>query len=226
MTAPTMPVEVSEYEGERPVATAIFGYYRQENGWITVDVTSPMERMKYMEQGQMLLTNYPTFDLCTEYSVNRPFEALFMYGGAKEMPLEQVIENAFHVKAPTVPHCGKPITDIHKKHMAKLGCLPYQKVTFPQIPPGLEIFPCQDETCNRVGDNSFGTLTARNKHEKVMHKEEKAEIRQGKIMGDSIASALAIALGSRTIQAPAGVTFTEAQKKALADAGINIEVSK
>lgn len=207
-----------------------FGYYRQPNGYITVSVTSAMERMNYMEEGWQPLTQYGSFDMATEYMANHPFEPLFMQGGAGELPLRQVIDNGFHVKAPIIPRCGQPLGPTHKRHSDR--CWPGKAVVFPQLPEDTPKFPCRFEGCNRsLPGSELPTKSALDRHETVMHKEERGDITTGNVLGEAIVKGLAnIMTKSTNLDTPeissilAGMKLTEAQKLYLLKNGIQLNL--
>lgn len=194
----------------------VFGYYQQPDGTICVNVTSPAERMSFMEEGWRYLPQYGAFDLTTEYASNHPFECFLMYGGAEIMPKEQVIEQGWNIHPPMIPRCKQPIAPGHKKHNVR--CLPPVKVKFPQIVEGVDDipYPCRDETCSRsFPENAFPTELGRNQHESVMHKDEKKDIRTGETLGNSIVEGLTKAFANMGMP-----QLTPEQIKVLKEAGL------
>ena len=132
----------------------------------------------------MALRQYGFMEMNSEYAADHPFEVLFMFGGAKEMPVEQIIGMGFHLNPPLVPSCGRRLDQNHKHH--NRGCwVGAEPVSFPQLVEPPDGLPCR--FCERP---PFPTEAARNQHEAVMHKEEKGEIRSGQVMADSLAQAL------------------------------------
>lgn len=163
-----------------------FGYYRQPNGWITVSPITRLERISYIEQGWEHLAKYGAFDM-TPYVANHPFEGLFMFGGAGEMQVEQIIATGLYMDPPLVPTCRQHITQFHRGH--KVGCWRGAKpVVFLQladVPKGvLGPFPC--EFCPR----KLPTQQARNQHQQVAHKEELGNLQTGRSLGTSLAEAM------------------------------------
>ena len=162
---------------------SVLGYYRQPNGWITASPQSDLDQLKYMRKGWEPLAQYGIVSITCEYDVDHPLEALFLAGGAKELPLEQIIAMGFHLNPPLLPSCGKRIDQTHKRH--KATCFANQQpVTFPQLDELDEIpegFQCR--FCER---SPFPTEQARDQHETVMHKEEKSDIRSGQVLADHL----------------------------------------
>lgn len=195
-------------------ARPVYGYYRKPNGDIGVNVTSPMERLKYITEGWTPLPQYGLFDMTTGYAADHPFEALFMHGGAHELSARQCLANGFHVKTPQYPRCKTMLSQNHKKHGPT--CLPLIDVELPQI-AGAETFPC--DMCETV----LPSARVKNKHERISHKQEKSN--SG--IGDAIAKALAQALGKGPgaidLDALKGVTFTKSQTDALVKAGVIVQ---
>lgn len=163
-----------------------YGYYRQKNGWITVSTITRLERINYLERGWQHLGQYGAFDM-TPYVANHPLEALFMFGGAHELPVEQVIQMGFYMDPPMVPRCKQHITQYHRSHNAVCwqGATP---VEFPQLAnvPASRLGPFPCEFCSR----KLPTVEARRQHQGVAHKEELGNLEAGKSLGDSLAAAL------------------------------------
>ena len=163
-----------------------FGYYRQPNGWITVSINTRLERLKYVEEGWKYLDQYGSFDM-TSYTVNHPFEGLFMFGGAKEMPLDQVIQMGLYIDSPLVPTCGQHITQYHRGH--RQACWRGSKpVEFPQLADAPEgaIGPFVCSFCKR----KMPTPEALTQHQSVAHATPMGNIQLGKSLGDTIAGAI------------------------------------
>ncbi len=220
-----MATDVLEYDPpETAQVKPIFGYYKQPNGWVTVAVTSPMERLYYLEEGWTYLRQYGLFDMNGGYTADHPLELLFINGGAKELPLDQVIEMGFHVKAPQIPRCRMAITQNHKKHNTR--CFPMVDVVFPQLEDvRTEVYPCFDESCRRSQPGQeFPTLAAKKNHEAVMHKEDKSNMGLGKVLAESLLKGMGkqpvSGEGALSVLVDAGLTM--AQRKALAEAGFNV----
>lgn len=175
-----------------------FGYYRQPNGWITVSSITRLERVKYIERGWEHLGQYGAFDM-TSYGANHPLDSLFMFGGAKELPVEQVIQMGFYFAPPLVPTCKQHITQFHRAHNANCwrGAQP---VVFPQMAgvsaDRLGPFPCG--FCSR----KLPTVEAKEQHQSVAHKERLGNIQQGKSLGDSLAEALAHTVAPAPTESP------------------------
>lgn len=163
-----------------------YGYYRQPNGWITVSPITRMERIKYEERGWKHLGQYGAFDM-TPYGANHPLEALFMFGGASELPVEQVIQMGLYFDSPLVPRCRQHITQFHRAHSD--ACWQgAQPVVFPQMAgvPASRLGPFQCEFCSR----KLPTAQAKEQHQAVAHKDRLGNIQTGKSLGESLAEAL------------------------------------
>lgn len=176
-------LEHAAQAGVTKQAKPTYGYYRQPNGWITVSPATDLEELKYRREGWEALTRYGRIEMSTEYAADHPLEALFMFGGAHELSVEQIIESALHLNPPLVPRCRQPLNQFHKRHTAPCwqGA---EAVSFPQLespPPGLN---CR--FCDRV----LPTEEARSQHESVMHQKEKAEIRSGEALATSLVQGL------------------------------------
>ena len=182
MTTETPEVTVAQIRGRiRPTHM----YYRQRNGWITVEAATFIERAKFSERGWTPLMDYPPFDMGHVWCADNPLATLFQFGGAKELPLDQIIQNGFYFRPYTVPACRMPQTESHNHTSACYqGAKP---VVFPQL-EGVKIdgpFPCR--FCGR---EPFATLAARGQHEEVSHKDERTSIRTGETLADHLAKGL------------------------------------
>ena len=182
-------VELARGRRVRP----LHGYYRQPDGWITASIVTELEELAYRRGGWEPLPQYGRFDLSSIYTANHPLEALFIKGGAKELPVDQVIKMAFHINVPVIPGCRQVITQFHKMHGPECW-VGQQVVVFPQLegqnPP---TFPCG--SCTRVSP----TKEAHDQHEQVAHKEERNSIRTGTVLADAIVQGLK----GQSLQAPA-----------------------
>ncbi|KKN62515.1 hypothetical protein LCGC14_0511310 [marine sediment metagenome] len=162
-----------------------YGYYRQENGWITISAATELEENARRKRGWEPLTHYGRVEMATGYAINHPLEALFMQGGAKELCREQIIQSGFHLTPPVVPACRTLLSQYHKGH-SEACWVDAEPVTFPQlegdVPAG---FQCR--FCDR---DLHPTEQARDQHEEVMHKEQRGEIRTGKVLADSMVEGL------------------------------------
>lgn len=200
---------LSEDLGRRLQPT--FGYYRQRNGWITTSPITRLERVKYAERGWKHLAEYGAFDM-SPYVANHPFEMLFMFGGAKEMPVDQIIQNGFHLNPPQVPTCKRHMTQYHRRHVP--ACWQdAAPVVFPQMADvsqeSLRPYPC--EFCNRI----LPTPQGRDQHQQVAHKDEIASLRSGRSL------ALALNEKQRNIEVLANPSSSELESKAAQDALVN-----
>ena len=163
-----------------------FGYYRQPNGWITISPNTRLERLKYVEQGWTYLDAYGAFDM-TAYTASHPLEGLFMFGGAKEMSVEQILQTGLYIDPPLVPRCRQHLTQFHRAHRAACwnGAV---KVEFPQLAnvPAALIGPFVCEFCKR----KLPTVEARQQHQSVVHEEQLGNIQTGGSLGKALADAL------------------------------------
>lgn len=161
-----------------------FGYYRQPNGWITISPVTELEEVRYIREGWQSLIQYGRAEMANEYMAEHPFEPLFLRGGAKELPLQQVLELGFGINPPLLPRCGHRIDQFHKKHDQSCWA-GAQPVIFPQL-AGVNPTPFICPVCAK----ELPTVKARDKHEQVMHKEEKGNIRTGETLARALAEAL------------------------------------
>lgn len=176
--------EVSSAIGRRIQPT--FGYYRQPNGWITISPSTQMDRMKYTEEGWTYLEAYGTFDM-TAYTAGHPFEGLFMFGGAKEMPTEQVLQTGLYIDPPLVPTCKQHLTQYHRAHTRECWRRA-EKVEFPQLAkvPKELIGPFVCDFCQR----KLPTPAAREQHQSVAHAKPLGDVRLGRALGDTLSGVL------------------------------------
>ena len=158
----------------------LWGYYRQPNGWITIAIVTPMEKMNYVNEGWQHLSQYGLVELTTKYAADHPFETLFFHGGAKEMPVDQIQEMGFGLNPPVLPSCSQRLNQYHKKHSP--SCWVNMKpVKFPQL-AGIELpsYPCHH--CAEIRATEAG----RESHETVVHKKDMGDLK----MAEALAGAL------------------------------------
>src|SRR3990167_8933770 len=170
---------------ESPVKLT-WGYYRQPNGWVKPAAATDLEQLQYIREGWEPLTRYGRLEMMTRYSANHPLEALFAAGGAKELPIDQIIEQGLYISPPLIPNCRQSLNQYHKGHTAACwaGAKP---VHFPQL-DGVDVagpFPCS------ICGNEKPTIKARDQHELVAHKDEKGDIRTGQVLADAMLKGLA-----------------------------------
>ena len=79
-------------------------YVRFPSGEVQAVDASPMELMKKINRGVIVLNDYGQFG-SSAYYMDHPFEALFQAGGARELSAEQVIDLGYHLRPPLVPTC-------------------------------------------------------------------------------------------------------------------------
>jgi len=180
----TTATEEAQARGGVGTGYCKYGYYRQPNGWITVSPMAPIDLARYQEEGWTPLRQYGFMEMNSEYAADHPFEALFMFGGVEEMPVDQIIGMAFHLNPPVVPSCGRRLDQVHKHHTRAcwVGARP---VSFPQLTDPPEGLPCR--FCER---SPFPTGAARDQHEAVMHKDERGEIRTGEVLAGALVRGL------------------------------------
>lgn len=161
-----------------------YGYYRQPNGWITVSPMTTIDVARYQEEGWTPLRQYGFVEMNSEYAADHPLEVLFMFGGAKELPVEQIIGMALHLNPPVVPSCGRRLDQNHKHHSRDCW-VNAQPVSFPQLTDAPDGLPCR--FCERP---PFPTEAAREQHEAVVHKDERGEIRTGETLAGALVRGL------------------------------------
>ena len=184
----TMRVERNMRGRIRPT----YGYYRAKNRWIMAAPFTPTDELTYRRLGWEPLSAYGRFDINTQYATEHALEWLFQQGGAKELPLEQIIEEGLYYNLPVVPGCGQPITERHN-HMP--DCFINQRqITFPQL--------AEVEVPGPFGCRFCGVLKntekARGQHERVAHKPDRNNIQLGETIAASMASAMRPASNTAT----------------------------
>jgi len=142
-----------------------------------------MEKIRYIENGWECLEQYGTFDM-SPYSNNHPFESLIMFGGVKELPVDQIIQNGLHLNPPVIPTCRQHITQYHRTHTR--SCWVNSKpAEFPQL-EGVDLTPFPCHFCERV----LPTSQAQRQHESVAHKDDMGDIKTGESMGQALGAIL------------------------------------
>ena len=160
-------------------------YYRQPNGWITFGAATMIERAKFQAEGWQPLTDYPSFDFANVWASDNPHVTLFQFGGAKEMPLDQIIAHGYHFWPPLVPTCRQPRTEKHSHSRAcYIGARP---VEFPQL-EGMEL--PERPVCRFCGRDTLATMEARDQHERVAHKDEIGNVRTGEVLAENLVKGL------------------------------------
>ena len=185
-----------------------YGYYRQSNGWITFSTITRLEKLKYVERGWQPLDLYGQFD-ATPYTLNHPFEALFMFGGAHELPVDQVIQTGLYMDPPLVPTCGSHLTQYHRSHSQPCW-VGAKAVEFPQL-EGVDLpGPFECSFCEKV----LPTVAAREQHQSVAHKEDQGHIQTGHSLGTSLGEVLAQAgITAPSMRANEGPSQAELQQR-------------
>ena len=206
--APSAQVIDDEEEDDAPYGmfaeSGFYMYYMMPNGYVTA---SPVGKRRsqynvYLSQGWKPLDDYGTFQFYP-YHTDNPFENLFIRGGAKELPVQQIEEFGLHYKDIKIPRCGQTLNQkTHIKH--EPPCWRRAKsVVFPQI-EGKNLdgpFYCE-KGCSEERD--FPTIKALKQHEDIIHKERQAssDITRGLVDG------LKEALRANSGNAPSGATGT------------------
>ena len=212
-------------------------YYRQPNGWITMAAGTMIERAKFSERGWEPLREYGMFDMGNVWCADNPLTTLFQFGGAKELPLDQVIEMGFYFNAPLVPTCRQAVTELHNHSRdCYIGARPAE---FPQL-KGVKIDG--PFTCTFCDRSPLPTRKALQQHEQVAHKDERSSIPTGKTLAthlvegltqggaftqrDAAAPAPAPApvddVAAKALDVLASVGLNQKQIKALAEAGFSV----
>lgn len=174
---------LEEATRRNPAPQPAYGYYRQTNGWITVSPATDLDELKYRREGWEALTQYGRVEMASEYAADHPLETLFMMGGAKELPAEQIIQMALHLNPPLVPTCRRRLDQNHRRHTG--ACWQdAQPVSFPQLSDWPAPLYCT--FCNR----EFPTPEAKEQHEGVAHKDEKGDIRTGEVLAEALVKGL------------------------------------
>lgn len=137
-------------------------YYRQPNGHIAPASGQKMDMSNYIEGGWRPLQKYGSF-LADHVNIHRPLDHLFRQGGAKELPVSQLVEEAF-----AYPVWGENRNEHYK--------VDGRVVEFPQL-AGATIPPLR--TCDHCSYRGIPQAIAN--HEDVMHQRDLAPIKMGKI---------------------------------------------
>lgn len=177
---------------QTPAVKPNYGYYRQPDGRVTLSPANDLDELKYSRMGWTALRQYGKFEATSPYVANHPLEGLFLAGGAKELSLEQITVQGFHVDPPTVPGCGRTLNQFHPHHAP--ACFEQvQVVYFPQLEGvDLAVFPCSFG-CGRT----LPTEPALQQHERVAHAPEKSDERTGESLAAALAKALISGFGGK-----------------------------
>ena len=184
---------------QTPAVKPNYGYYRQPDGRITLSPANDLDELKYSRMGWTALRQYGKFEATSPYVTNHPLEGLFLAGGAKELSLEQITRQGFHVDPPTMPGCSKTLNQFHPHHAP--ACFEQVLlVEFPQLEGvDLPVFPC-NFGCGRT----LPTERALQQHESVAHAPEKSDERTGESLAAALAQALISGFGGKAPAAAPG----------------------
>jgi hypothetical protein len=153
-------------------------YWRGPDGYIHTEARDPATRLRWLEAGAVPLLAYGSFPYCV-YTLEHPYEVLFMRGGAKELKLEHIKEMGYHLHPPLVPTCGIPVEGalpdgrIHYRHTEACWA-EARPVQFPQL--DLD-YRGTRFICEFCGLADFASQKALDQHSRVMHKDEANEWR-------------------------------------------------
>lgn len=178
-------------------------YYRQKNGWITYSMVGKgrLREAAYIREGWMPLSgdyarnagqhDYGTFDFLPYYT-DHPFEVLFMRGGAREMPPEQVIALGYHLHPPLIPRCRLQVGPEHRARSQTVGHIDVcwrgaKPVQFPQL-QGRTF--AEQPPCNYCDRTYFASSRQRLQHIRVLHKDEMKELVAAQQIGQAVAGAM------------------------------------
>lgn len=207
----------------RQLGSGDYQYYRQPNGWIEFGQIGKQRSYEtnYMRNGWKPLggpnanvlgtEDYGIFPL-DEYYLDHPHELLFIRGGAKELPVEQIVALGYHLRPPRIPRCGLQVGAEHKAasgarlHLA-VCWKGARSVTFPQMAGKAAADPGACPFCHRA---DFATAQARNQHVRVMHKEEMGQMS----LADAIVKGVQAAQGAVGTPDPATTLDREAAEAA------------
>lgn len=156
-----------------------FMYYRQPNGHIASGETHENQQQRYIRAGWQPLPKYGQF-LWNEWSNQRPLDHLFLRGGAKELPYDQLIEEGWAWLD------GKYIVRPCTFSINNRPCCTNEplRVTFPQLAGRVlpAIVPCQ--YCTRTG-----TEKQISDHIDVSHAKDMAPMKVAQMIGESFGKA-------------------------------------
>lgn len=169
-------------------------YYRSRpHGWIIVSQIGKANSRKHalIDKGWEPLDEYGRFDL-NPYYADHPHEVLFARGGAKEMPVDQVVSLGYSHTPPVVPRCKAQLGVEHKERTRRTAHGPLcwkgaQPAEFPQVDDAHRVRP---EMCGYCFRDDFPTNAARTKHIGVMHRDEMLAAANAREIGQNIQAAL------------------------------------
>jgi hypothetical protein len=117
-----------------------YGYYRRDDGTISCDEMGGNAIARHTRDGWVPLQQYGTYNM-TYRDVDRPLDNLFRQGGAKELPVSQLIEESY-----AYPIFGPGKDDYY--------AVDGVKVEFPQL-VGADVPPLKDcPFCPRRGSDA------------------------------------------------------------------------
>lgn len=171
-------------EGTMERIQPTYGYYRQPDGFITLSPATELEELHYMKEGWGPLRRYGRVEMCSEWVADHPLETLFLRGGAHELSAEQIERQGLYMNPPLLPVCRQPLNQFHKRHSSSCW-VGAQPVTFPQI-AHMELQPAVCRFCQERRP----TAAAISRHEDIMHKDEKGDIRTGETLASGLLKGL------------------------------------
>jgi len=204
-----MPDTLSTDAPNRVITDEGLLYLRMPSGEIVSADAQDSEIMKKVRRGWTPLFEYGQFG-SSAYYMDHPYEALFQAGGARELPVEQVVSLGYHLRPPLVPTCDRHVaTEGHVSHTGnpqgrnarEQGCwMGARPVHFPQLDE--QDIPAAPDACEHCGRDDFPTEQALRQHQGVMHSDHRQQIE----LADGIVAGLV-----RSGSLPAGASSTAAE---------------
>lgn len=166
----------------RPLKGGYMMYYVQPNGHVAPASAQKMDMSNFIDRGWRPLKRYGSY-VADHVNINRPLDHLFRKGGAKELPISQLLDEgfayplwgatgdqpyAFQVLALN-PETGK--TEVVGEEVAE----------FPQL-VGVTLPPL--ENCHHCGRR--GTHDQIEAHEEVQHQKDLAPVKMAQALGQAL----------------------------------------
>lgn len=162
-----------------------WGYWRAANGWIVLGQYGPFEFMRqtrkgltplganngYRDQEVQFLLNTPEYQP-NNYRLGGKYAKLLQAGGAKEFPVDQIVELGWHVEPPLIQAASGQ----------------WVPVVFHQM-EGVEVFQYE---CGVCGKKSYALTNAEAKkklraHESIVHKETSSQSELARLLTEATA---------------------------------------